>query len=59
VAVYEAANNTANSIKAILYFSEAEFKKTRAILKNLGLLERRDVVLIDARGDNKPSGSKA
>jgi hypothetical protein len=59
VAVYEAANNTAKSIKAILYFSEAEFKKTRAILKNLGLLERRDVVLIDARGDNKPSGSKA
>jgi hypothetical protein len=59
VAVYEAANNTAKSIKAILCFSEGEFTRVQAILKTLGLVGRRDIVLIDARDDNKPSGSKA
>lgn len=59
VPVYEAANNTAKAIKAILYFSETEFNKVHSILKKLNLLGRRDVVLIDARDDNKPSGSNA
>lgn len=58
VGVYEAANDTAKSIKAILYFSDAEFRKVQDILKELGLLGRRDVVLIDASNENKPSASK-
>lgn len=57
VAVYEAANDTTKSIKAIMYFTEAEFEKVRKILKELNLMGRRDVVLIDARDDNKPSAS--
>ncbi len=57
VGVYEAANDTAKSIKAILYFSESEFKKVQAILADLGLAGRRDVVLIDACPTNKPSAS--
>lgn len=57
VEVYEAANDTTRSIKAIMYFTEAEFEKARKILKELNLLGRKDVVLIDARNDNKPSAS--
>lgn len=58
VGVYEAANDTAKSIKAILYFSESEFQKVQDILKELGLTARRDVILIDASDSNKPSASK-
>ncbi|EQD70180.1 hypothetical protein B1A_06432 [mine drainage metagenome] len=57
VGVYEAANDTAKSIKAILYFSETEFKKVQTALAELGLTGRRDVVLIDASPTNKPSAS--
>lgn len=57
VGVYEAANDTAKSIKAILYFSESEFRKVQTTLTELGLNGRRDVVLIDACPTNKPSAS--
>ena len=57
VAAYEAASDTAKSIKAILFFSESEYSRVAKILKALGLEKRRDVVLIDARNDNKPSAS--
>ena len=59
VAVYSAASDTSSSIKVILYFSEGELRSVKRILKDLELDERRDVVLIDARGDNKPSASNA
>lgn len=58
VGVYEAANDTAKSIKAILYFSDSEFRKVQGVLKELELLGRRDIVLIDASASNKPSASK-
>jgi hypothetical protein len=57
VEVYEAANDTSKSIKAILYFTETEFNKVQKILRELKLSGRRDIVLIDARDDNKPSAS--
>ena len=57
VGVYEAANDTAKSIKAILYFTESELTRVQAVLKELDLLGRRDVVLIDACSHNKPSAS--
>ena len=59
VGIYEAANDTAKSIKAILYFTENDLERVLAVLKDLGLSERRDVVLIDACRDNKPSASNA
>lgn len=59
VEIYEKANNTKSSIKVILYFSETELKKVQAILKEMKLEEKENVVLIDARNDNKPSASKA
>lgn len=60
VQIYEKASNATNpSIKVILYFSETEFNKIQKILEELNLLEERNIVLIDARKDNKPSASKA
>ncbi|MGY6769532.1 hypothetical protein [Komagataeibacter sp. NFXK3] len=57
--IYQAASDAEQAIKAILYFTEAEFRRVKTILKKLGLEGNKDVVLIDARRDNKPSGSKA
>lgn len=57
--IYQAASDAKQAIKAILYFTEAEFQRVKSILKKLDLEGNRDVVLIDARRDNKPSGSKA
>lgn len=59
VAVYQAASDAENGIKAIIYFSQLERERAEGILGKLGLLGHRDIVLIDARADNKPSGSKA
>jgi hypothetical protein len=43
----------------ILFFSESERERVKAILQRLKLRGKENVVLIDARSDNKPSGSKA
>lgn len=59
VAIYEAANGTNKSIKAILYFTDSDLKRVLKVLNDLGLNGRRDVVLIDACRDNKPSASNA
>lgn len=57
VPVYERAGNTEKSIKAICYFTEVELEKAKAVLKDLGLEDAPNIVLIDARNDNKPSAS--
>jgi hypothetical protein len=48
VGVYEAANDTAKSVKAILYFSATEYRRVQKVLTELGLTGRKDIVLIDA-----------
>jgi hypothetical protein len=58
-AVYARASDARRSIKVILYFSEAELDRVERILKDLKMTGSRDIVLIDARSDNKPSGSRA
>lgn len=55
VDVYEAANNTAKSIKVIMHFSETELLRVQGVLRDLGLTGTPDVVLIDA--SEKPSAS--
>lgn len=55
VDVYQAANNTAKSIKVIMYFSETELLRVQGVLRDLGLTGTPDVVLIDA--SEKPSAS--
>jgi hypothetical protein len=58
-AIYEKASDAKKSIKAILFFSESEHDRAIAILRRLKLRGKENVILIDARRDNKPTGSKA
>jgi hypothetical protein len=57
--IYEKASDAAKSIWAILYFSKREGDRLLRILKRLKLDGNERIVPIDARNDNKPSGSKA
>jgi hypothetical protein len=59
VRIYQAASDAERGIKAIIFFTQAEQHRAKGILDKLGLLGHKDIVLIDARDDNKPSGSKA
>ena len=59
VEIYQAASDAKHAIKVILFFSADEEERVAEILKELDLFENEDIVLIDARADNKPSGSKA
>jgi len=58
VEIYKKANNTDKAIKVIMYFSEEELNKVNRILNELNLQNCEDIVLIDARNDNKTSASK-
>jgi len=58
VDVYKDANNTDKAIKAILFFTDEEEKRTFSILNELELAGKPNIVLIDAR-PNKPQASKA
>lgn len=49
VGIYKKANNTRNSVIAILHFTDAELKKTKGILDDLGLNGKENVILIDGR----------
>jgi hypothetical protein len=57
VPIYEKANNTKASIKVIIYFSQQEAHHVRRILQRLKFDQNPDIVLIDARRDNKISAS--
>jgi hypothetical protein len=57
--IYKKASDASAGIKCILYFSKEEHERVMRILDELKLTDNEDVVLIDARSDNKPAGSKA
>lgn len=59
VDIYKAASETGRAIKVILFFSYEEYEKVGKVLKELGIAKSPDIVLIDARNDNKPSASIA
>lgn len=59
VEVYEAANQTEGSVKVIVCYTAKEAERVRAILSDLQQADAENVVLIDARSDNKPSASRA
>ncbi len=59
VEIYKQANNTDKAIKVIMYFSVEELNKLNKILNKLNLQDCEEIVLIDARNDNKPSASNA
>ena len=58
-AIYEEANQTSSSVKVIICYTEFEQFKVAEIVKELGLEGHEDIIVIDARSDNKPSGSVA
>jgi hypothetical protein len=59
VDIYQKASDAKNALKVVFYFTEKELKRVEAILKKLGMENNKDIILVDARNDNKPSGSKA
>lgn len=59
VEIYKQANTTKKALKVIIYFNEREFVKVQEVLSELELSDDNNIVLIDARADNKPSASKA
>ncbi|HTA23800.1 MAG TPA: hypothetical protein VK763_09720 [Terriglobales bacterium] len=59
VAIYQKASDAPRALKVIIYFTETELTKVRNILKELGLSDAENIILIDARRDNKPSASTA
>ena len=56
VGVYERANETSQSMKVILYFTEAEHENVLRTMKELGMENNPNIILIDAC-DNKVSAS--
>lgn len=59
VAIYQDANDGCPAIKMIVFFTGDEERKLQAILDDLDLTDKENVVVIDSRNDNKPSASKA
>lgn len=59
VDIYKASAETDRAIKVILFFTDAENEKVTKVLNDLGIIGCPDIVLIDARNDNKPSASNA
>ena len=57
--IYQLSADAEKGIKAILYFDYSQLRRVQKILKKLGLTGNKDIVLIDACSDNKPSASKA
>ena len=57
--VYKKASGTDKAIIVIFHFSKEEKKKVDGILREFDRVDDPDVLLIDARADNKPSGSLA
>lgn len=59
VAIYEKANKTRTSVKAIVCYTAEDQARANSIIHELGLQDEEAIVMIDARSDNKPSASKA
>lgn len=59
VEIYQKANQTKKSIKVIVCYTAEQEAYVRGILGDLDLASTENVIVIDARGDNKPSASKA
>jgi hypothetical protein len=59
VAIYQKASDAPRALKVIIYFTQTELTKVLYILKELQLAGTEDIILIDARCDNKPSASVA
>jgi len=59
VEIYKKASMAKNSIKVIFFFTEEEERRVIDILNELNLANENNIILIDARQDNKISASRA
>ena len=57
--IYQKASDAKVGFKVIIYFCEEELLKVEKLLRELDLATDAHVYLVDARFDNKPSGSHA
>ncbi len=57
--IYQKASDAESALKVIMYFYASEHEKVLGILNELGLAGKPNIILIDARADNKPSASRA
>lgn len=57
--IYQKASDAQTALKVIVFFTEQEEEHVHSILRALKISKHPNVFLIDARSDNKPSGSKA
>jgi hypothetical protein len=57
--IYKKADRTDSGIKVVLYFTENEYINLTKIIKDLEMENDKNIVIIDARNDNKPSASVA
>ena len=57
--IYSKANNKPSKIMVIIFFTEKQQKRVENILNELVKGNRKNIVLIDARSDNKQSASVA
>ena len=59
VEIYEAANRTSQSVKAIICYTREEQARVGRVLRELRLSGDKSIVVINARSDDKPSASIA
>ena len=59
VEIYANANDNPQKVVVIIYFNQKEAIKVSNLLTELDLHDKEHIVTIDARGDNKISGSMA
>lgn len=57
--IYQKAHRTSNGIKVIFVTDAKEAADVEALLKKLEMNDLENVIVVDARADNKPSASKA
>lgn len=58
VEIYQKASDAKHAIKAILYFTQQQKERVLRILEELKLSNEKNILLINARNDDKPSASK-
>jgi len=59
VPVYKKANKTKNAVTMVIFYSAEERAKLDRACTSLGIEEGPNLVFVNARSDDKPSGSKA
>jgi len=59
VEIYQAAARAPAALKVITYFTEFEQLRIGRIFEELKITDHPNIIVIDARQDNKPSASKA